>query len=49
VLRGPEGGSVVLNAANEVGGGGLPRGRLRFDAIHEVILRTLAGALAGLG
>ena len=49
VLRGPEGGSVVLNAANEVAVAAFLEGRLRFDAIHEVILRTLAGALAGLG
>ncbi|MFZ4649690.1 MAG: 1-deoxy-D-xylulose-5-phosphate reductoisomerase [Rubrivivax sp.] len=49
VLRGPEGGSVVLNAANEVAVAAFLDGRLGFDAIHEVILRTLARAMHAAG
>jgi len=49
VLRGPEGGSVVLNAANEVAVAAFLDGRLGFDAIHEVIVRTLARAMPAAG
>ena len=49
VLRGPEGGSVVLNAANEVAVAAFLDGRLGFDAIHEVIVRTLARVMPAAG
>jgi 1-deoxy-D-xylulose-5-phosphate reductoisomerase len=46
VLRGPEGASVVLNAANEVAVEAFLGGALPFPAIHGVNVRTL-DALAG--
>jgi 1-deoxy-D-xylulose-5-phosphate reductoisomerase len=41
VLGGPEGGAVILNAANEVAVALFLDGRLRFTDIHRVNLRTL--------
>jgi 1-deoxy-D-xylulose-5-phosphate reductoisomerase len=36
VLRGPEGGSIVLNAANEVAVAAFLDGQVRFTAIHQI-------------
>jgi 1-deoxy-D-xylulose-5-phosphate reductoisomerase len=46
VLGGPEGGSVVLNAANEVAVEAFLAGAIRYPSIHQVNVRTLE-ALAG--
>jgi 1-deoxy-D-xylulose-5-phosphate reductoisomerase len=40
-LRGPEGSSAVLNAANEVAVAGFLAGTIRFDEIHKVNARAL--------
>ncbi len=40
-LRGPEGSSAVLNAANESAVAAFLAGTIRFDQIHTVIARTL--------
>jgi len=40
-LRGPEGSTCVLNAANEVAVEAFLQGRLRFDRIHAVNAATL--------
>ena len=45
-LRGPEGASAVLNAANEVGVEAFLQGRIAFTAIHEVNRRSVE-ALSG--
>jgi 1-deoxy-D-xylulose-5-phosphate reductoisomerase len=42
VLRGPEGSSAVLNAANEVAVASFLQGRIGFDAIHGLNARVLA-------
>ncbi|ABM94931.1 1-deoxy-D-xylulose-5-phosphate reductoisomerase [Methylibium petroleiphilum] len=56
-LRGPEGGTAVLNAANEVAVAAFLAGTIRFDQIHSVNAHTFertplgsgaAGSLAGL-
>ena len=41
-LRGPEGSTCVLNAANEVAVEAFLQGRLRFDRIHAVNAETLS-------
>ena len=41
-LRGPEGSTAVLNAANEVAVAAFLAGRVRFDQIHVLNERTLA-------
>ncbi|HSC81752.1 MAG TPA: 1-deoxy-D-xylulose-5-phosphate reductoisomerase [Chitinolyticbacter sp.] len=40
-LRGPEGATAILNAANEVGVAAFLAGTIRFDQIHSVNARTL--------
>jgi 1-deoxy-D-xylulose-5-phosphate reductoisomerase len=45
-LAGPDGGSAVLNAANEVGVAAFLDGTITFDAIHRVNVRTV-DALSG--
>jgi 1-deoxy-D-xylulose-5-phosphate reductoisomerase len=45
-LRGPEGSSVILNAANEVAVAAFLDGTIRFTDIHTVNMRTI-DALAG--
>jgi len=42
-LRGAEGSTAVLNAANEVAVEGFLQGRIRFDQIHALNERTLQG------
>jgi 1-deoxy-D-xylulose-5-phosphate reductoisomerase len=44
-LRGPEGSTCVLNAANEVAVETFLSGRIRFDQIHAVNAQTLADVL----
>ncbi len=44
-LRGPEGSTAVLNAANEVAVAAFLSGAIRFDAIHHVNARTLESVL----
>lgn len=46
-LRGPQGTTAVLNAANEVAVAAFLDGRLRFDRIAEVNERTLQAVLPG--
>jgi len=41
-LRGPEGSTTVLNAANETAVGAFLGGTIRFDQIHSVNAQTLA-------
>ena len=48
-LRGPEGSSIVLNAANEVAVAAFLDRRIRFDAIHAVNARTIESLPADLG
>ena len=48
-LRGPEGTSVVLNAANEVAVATFLDGRLRYTDIHQVNLHTLQTMQARMG
>ncbi|HWI11685.1 MAG TPA: 1-deoxy-D-xylulose-5-phosphate reductoisomerase, partial [Burkholderiaceae bacterium] len=40
-LRGPEGSSTVLNAANETAVAAFLAGTIRFDQIHSVIAQAL--------
>ncbi|HEX3141103.1 MAG TPA: 1-deoxy-D-xylulose-5-phosphate reductoisomerase, partial [Rhizobacter sp.] len=40
-LRGPEGSTAVLNAANEIAVAAFLAGTIRFDQIHSVNARTL--------
>jgi 1-deoxy-D-xylulose-5-phosphate reductoisomerase len=47
-LRGPEGSTAVLNAANEVAVAAFLGGRLRFTDIHRVVAETVDGVVAGL-
>jgi 1-deoxy-D-xylulose-5-phosphate reductoisomerase len=47
-LRGPEGSSAVLNAANEVAVAAFLEQRIGFDAIHAVNADTVAAVLPGL-
>ncbi|KQW76393.1 1-deoxy-D-xylulose-5-phosphate reductoisomerase [Methylibium sp. Root1272] len=53
-LRGPEGGTAVLNAANEVAVAAFLAGTIRFDQIHNINAHTIertpldAGAAASL-
>ena len=53
-LRGPEGGTAVLNAANEVAVAAFLAGTIRFDQIHSINAHTIertpldAGAAASL-
>ncbi|MCE4536060.1 1-deoxy-D-xylulose-5-phosphate reductoisomerase [Pelomonas sp. P7] len=46
-LRGPEGSTTVLNAANEVAVDAFLNGRLRFDRIHAVNSQCLADVQPG--
>ena len=46
-LRGPEGSTAVLNAANEVAVAAFLAGAIGFDGIHEVNARTLESVLPG--
>jgi len=46
-LRGPEGSSAVLNAANEVAVAAFLERRIRFDAIHALNADTVAAVLPG--
>jgi 1-deoxy-D-xylulose-5-phosphate reductoisomerase len=48
-LRGPDGASVVLNAANEVAVAAFLDGTIGFDAIHSINVRTIETAASGLG
>ena len=48
-LRGPEGSTVVLNAANEVAVAAFLDGRLPFTAIHQVNTRTIEASASWLG
>ena len=48
-LRGPEGSSAVLNAANEVAVAAFLDRRLRFDAIHAVNADTVAAVPPAVG
>ena len=48
-LRGPEGSTTVLNAANEVAVDAFLNGRIGFDAIHRVNAQTLAQVLPPAG
>ena len=48
-LRGPEGSTCVLNAANEVAVEAFLQGRLRFDRIHAVNAATLAALPLSVG
>ncbi len=48
-LRGPEGSSAVLNAANEVAVAAFLEQRLRFDAIHALNADTIAAVVPDLG
>ena len=48
-LRGPEGSTCVLNAANEVAVAAFLAGALRFDQIHAVNADTLARASIDAG
>jgi 1-deoxy-D-xylulose-5-phosphate reductoisomerase len=40
-LRGPEGSTAILNAANEIGVASFLAGTIRFDQIHSVNVSTL--------
>ena len=46
-LRGPEGSSAVLNAANEVAVAAFLERRIRFDAIHALNADTVAAVHPG--
>jgi 1-deoxy-D-xylulose-5-phosphate reductoisomerase len=46
VLRGADGSSAVLNAANEVAVAAFLAGTIRFDQIHSINARTLAALAA---
>jgi 1-deoxy-D-xylulose-5-phosphate reductoisomerase len=46
-LRGPEGSTTVLNAANEVAVDAFLKGQLRFDRIHAVNSQCLADVQPG--
>jgi len=46
-LRGPEGSTTVLNAANEVAVAAFLDRRVAFDAIHAINSDTIAGVLPG--
>jgi 1-deoxy-D-xylulose-5-phosphate reductoisomerase len=48
-LRGPEGGTAVLNAANEEAVAAFLAGTIRFDQIHKVNARTLERVTAQAG
>jgi 1-deoxy-D-xylulose-5-phosphate reductoisomerase len=48
VLRGPEGSSAVLNAANEVAVASFLQGRIGFDAIHALNVQTVESISPGL-
>ena len=48
-LRGPEGSSTVLNAANEVAVAAFLAGHIGFDAIHRINADTIAAVLPQLG
>jgi len=48
VLRGPEGGSAVLNAANEVAVASFLQGRIGFDAIHALNVQAVESISPGL-
>ena len=48
-LRGPEGGSAVLNAANEVAVSAFLDGAIRFTDIHRVNAATVDAMLPGVG
>jgi 1-deoxy-D-xylulose-5-phosphate reductoisomerase len=48
-LRGPEGSSTVLNAANEVAVAAFLDRRIAFDAIHALNADTVAAVQPGLG
>jgi 1-deoxy-D-xylulose-5-phosphate reductoisomerase len=47
-LRGPEGSTAVLNAANEVAVAAFLDGRLRFTDIHRVVAETVDTVVASL-
>jgi 1-deoxy-D-xylulose-5-phosphate reductoisomerase len=48
-LRGPEGGSAILNAANEVAVAAFLDGAIRFTDIHRVNAATVDALLPGVG
>jgi 1-deoxy-D-xylulose-5-phosphate reductoisomerase len=48
-LRGPEGSSVVLNAANEIAVAAFLEGTIGFSAIHTVNVRTIDAMAGGPG
>jgi 1-deoxy-D-xylulose-5-phosphate reductoisomerase len=48
-LRGPEGSSAVLNAANEVAVAAFLERRVGFDAIHAINADTVSAVAPGLG
>jgi 1-deoxy-D-xylulose-5-phosphate reductoisomerase len=48
-LRGPEGGSAVLNAANEEAVAAFLEGRIAFDAIHALNADTIEAVVPQLG
>ena len=48
-LRGPEGSTTVLNAANEVAVAAFLAGTIRFDQIHSVNARILERVTAQVG
>ncbi|NUZ06213.1 1-deoxy-D-xylulose-5-phosphate reductoisomerase [Piscinibacter koreensis] len=48
-LRGPDGSSAVLNAANEVAVAAFLAGTIRFDEIHTVNMRTIEAVLPASG
>ncbi len=48
-LRGPEGSTTVLNAANEVAVAAFLDRRIGFDAIHRINAETIAAVLPQLG
>jgi 1-deoxy-D-xylulose-5-phosphate reductoisomerase len=48
-LRGPEGSSTVLNAANEVAVAAFLERQVGFDAIHRINAETIAAVLPQLG
>jgi 1-deoxy-D-xylulose-5-phosphate reductoisomerase len=48
-LRGPEGSSAVLNAANEVAVAAFLEGQLGFDSIHRINADTIGAVLPQLG
>jgi 1-deoxy-D-xylulose-5-phosphate reductoisomerase len=49
VLRGAEGSSAVLNAANEVAVAAFLAGTIRFDQIHSINAQALAAVVAAPG